>query len=117
MAVTLTNTTDRHLAASLYHGIYCVGGGPCRCLQREVRRPVRLADGTTRSEFEQQRIPVTIDLPPGGSLAGLHPAVMKVPQIKAAVDEGMLGVKIVAEAAPPRREVIEESKSRRGRRR
>ncbi|RJS14143.1 hypothetical protein DRW03_35465 [Corallococcus sp. H22C18031201] len=89
MSVTLTNALGRLLTFLLSHEAYCLACGECACSLQPGRGG--------------RRLPASLTLAAGVSLAGLPEAVLQVASVAAAVRRGDVAVKrqVAQEARAP----------------
>jgi hypothetical protein len=99
-AVDVKNTGKSVFAADLYHALYCEISRDCKCKAREVLRPVQLATGEVKTQYDRVVSPRAIYLAPGQTIR-LHPAVQRLPLVKKAIRERRIEVKTVQAATKP----------------
>lgn len=99
-AVEVTNKSTATIAFDLYHPLYCEVSRDCRCIARELLRPVPQPDGSTKSQYQRVVSPRAIYLAPGETIQ-LHPAVMRLPLVKQAEAARRIEVIPVVPAVPP----------------
>jgi len=87
VTLTLRNKAGRLQVFVLAHETYCATRGECACDARPGR--------------DARRIPRSLTLATGLTLAGLDDAVLAVPEVRRAVQRGELGVeRVVARHEP-----------------
>jgi hypothetical protein len=109
MAITLESKTRQMQVFNLPHEVYCEVAGHCRCAEQRVTTVVDdplTGERTPRSVV--RRIPASLTLLAGAQAEGLDEAVLKVAEIRTALERGMLRVRTepvaVADAAAGRRD-------------
>lgn len=94
MAITLESTARQMQVFNLPHDIYCEAAGHCRCQEQIVTTVVedpQTGERTPRSVV--RRIPASLTLLAGARESGVHDAVLKVAEIRTAIDRGTLRVR------------------------
>jgi len=93
MAIALRNTQRRMQVFNLRHDLYCEAAGRCGCTEQTVttveENPLT---GERRPRSLKRKVPGALTLLALETQQGLHEAVLKVPEVKRAVDAGSLRV-------------------------
>jgi len=84
--IELVNVSKRPFTFNLPHHIYCAEAGECRCTWTDLMTRQQVRHGVV-SKVKRIRTPAAITIPGRGTTPGLHPAVKKVPEVKAALQQ------------------------------
>jgi hypothetical protein len=80
VAIVLRNRGKRPFVATLYHGLYCAKGGPCKCKREEYDYAVGYAMARGKRVN-----PSSLTIFGGEEVKGLHEAVLSLPQVVDAI--------------------------------
>ena len=93
MAIALRNTQRRMQIFNLRHDLYCEAAGRCGCTEQTVttveENPLT---GERRPRSLKRKVAGALTLLALETHQGLHEAVLKLPEVKRAVDAGSLRV-------------------------
>jgi hypothetical protein len=112
MPITLENRGRQMQVFNLPHELYCERSGRCGCAQETVNTWVEDAatgERTLRSTIK--RIPASLTLLAREKHAGLHEAVLGVPEVQRAIELG--AVRVWTERARQAVEVARQKRERR----
>ena len=98
-SVTLINLGGP-FTANLPHDQYCARTGVCACTVTHQGSLVITAEGERGKRVEPKKVNASIHINAGGKLEGLNPAVLQVPEVKAALKAGTLKKEFVDKDAP-----------------
>lgn len=108
MAIALRNTERRMQVFNLRHDLYCEAAGRCGCAEQTVttvdENPMT---GERRPRSVKRKVPGALTLLALETQQGLHEAVLKVPEVKRAVDAGSLRVFTLSPAQPKAASAVE----------
>lgn len=114
MSIALKNTQRRMQVFNLRHDLYCEAAGSCGCTEQAVttveENPLT---GERRPRSVKRKVPASLTLLALETHRGLHEAVLKVPEVKRAVDERALRVLTPPPTAEPKPAAALETKTRR----
>jgi len=113
MSIALRNTQRRMQVFNLRHDLYCEASGRCGCSEQTVttldENPM---SGERRPRSVLRKVPAALTLLALETQEGLHEAVLKVPEIKRAVDGGALRVLTPTPRAQPKTTPTPDPKSK-----
>ena len=113
MSIALRNTQRRMQVFNLRHDLYCEASGRCGCSEQTVttldENPM---SGERRPRSVLRKVPAALTLLALETQEGLHEAVLKVPEIKRAVDGGALRVLTPTPRTPPKTTPTPDPKSK-----
>ena len=120
MAIALKNMERRMQVFNLRHDIYCDAAGTCGCSEQTVTTVEESPmTGERRPRSRKRKVASSLTLLALEKCEGLHEAVLRVPEVRRAVDGGTLRVLTIpaataiatptVETKPP----VPESKPRR----
>lgn len=115
--VTLKNETKQAMTVNLDHEVYCRLRNVCGCSRGTVKTRERPKDGSPGGvQTHKKRHPAVITLMPGATSEPLHPAAIRLPQVKTGVERGTISVSRPAAEVPPNPPAAEAPPARSGRR-
>jgi hypothetical protein len=85
--IVLVNVSKQLFTFNLPHQIYCAEAGECRCRFTDLNLRQQTKEGVLR-KVKRVRTPDAITIPSRETSPGLHPAVLKVPEVKHALRHG-----------------------------
>ena len=120
MPIALKNMERRMQVFNLRHDIYCDAAGTCGCSEQTVTTVEESPmTGERRPRSRKRKVPTSLTLLALEKSEGLHEAILRVPEVRRAVDSGTLRILTMkspaatatstVEAKPP----VPESKPRR----
>jgi len=106
MAIALKNMERRMQVFNLRHDIYCDVAGTCGCTDQTVTTVEESPmTGERRPRSRKRKVPTSLTLLALEKCEGLHEAVLRVPEIRRAVDSGTL--RVLTMAAPTTTPAVE----------
>lgn len=84
--IVLVNVSGQPVVFNLPHQIYCSGAGECRCHWTEYQATEQAKAGIVR-RVRRVRTPDSITVLSRQTTPELHPAVLQVPEVKAALQQ------------------------------
>lgn len=102
--VTIHNKGPGMFTANLPHDVYCTRAGKCHCtVTNQVVLKIDKDTGAKTKGLKQRRVNGAIHIPAGKSLAGLHPFIKAVPEVKAAFQAGQITYEEKVQDAPEKK--------------
>ena len=93
MAIALKNMDRRMQVFNLRHDIYCDAAGTCGCTEQTVTTVEESPmTGERRPRSRKRKVPTSLTLLALEKCEGLHEAILRVPEVRRAVDGGTLRV-------------------------
>ena len=101
MPIALKNTQRRMQVFNLRHDVYCEPSGSCGCREQTITTVEESPmTGERRPRSLKRKVPASLTLLALEKRDGMHEAVLKLPEVKRAVDRGELRVLTVAQPKP-----------------